>query len=133
MKAKGEGPHDSLRETRARYALAAHAGRTRHRAAGALPPRRERMPGVTPPPVRDTKQHASKQGGASVRPLEAQLANRQALSSSQDKLPQDAATENRRQKENASTCAFPVLAGAIHLVLCSLGQLPRFYISLPRR
>ena len=38
MKAKGEGPHDSLRETRARHALAADAGRTRHRAAGALPP-----------------------------------------------------------------------------------------------
>jgi hypothetical protein len=37
-KAKGEGPHDSLRETRARHAPAADAGRTRHRAAGALPP-----------------------------------------------------------------------------------------------
>lgn len=49
MKAKGEGPHDSLRETRARHALAADAGRTRHRAAGALPPRRERRPDVIPP------------------------------------------------------------------------------------
>jgi len=38
MKAKGEGPHGSLRETRARHALAAHAGRTLHRAAGASPP-----------------------------------------------------------------------------------------------
>jgi hypothetical protein len=37
-KAKGEGPHGSLREIRARYALAADAGRTRHRVAGALPP-----------------------------------------------------------------------------------------------
>ena len=49
MKAKGDGPHDSLRETRARDALAADAGRTRHRAAGALPPRRERRPDVIPP------------------------------------------------------------------------------------
>ena len=32
MKAKGEGPHDSLRETRARHALAAYAGGT-----GAVP------------------------------------------------------------------------------------------------
>jgi hypothetical protein len=39
MKAKGEGPHDSLREARARHALAADARRTRRRAAGALPPR----------------------------------------------------------------------------------------------
>ena len=53
MDAKGEGPHDSLRETRAQHALAADAGRTRHRAAGALPPRRERRPGVIPP-VRGT-------------------------------------------------------------------------------
>jgi hypothetical protein len=49
MKAKGEGPHGSLRETRARHALAADAGRTRHRTAGALPPRRERRPDVIPP------------------------------------------------------------------------------------
>jgi hypothetical protein len=39
MKAKGEGPHDSPRETRKRHALAADAGRTCRRAAGALPPR----------------------------------------------------------------------------------------------
>jgi hypothetical protein len=42
-------PHDSLRETRARHALAADAGRMRHRAAGVLPPRRERRPDVIPP------------------------------------------------------------------------------------
>ena len=49
MEVKGEGPQDSLRETRAQHALAADAGRTRHRAAGALPPRRERRPDVIPP------------------------------------------------------------------------------------
>ena len=49
MKAKGEGPQDSLRETRAQHALAADAGRTRHRAAGELPPRRERRPDVILP------------------------------------------------------------------------------------
>jgi hypothetical protein len=32
MKAKGEGPHGSLRGTRARHALEADAGRTRHQA-----------------------------------------------------------------------------------------------------
>jgi hypothetical protein len=36
--------HDSLRETRARHALAADAGMTRHRSAGALSP--------PPPPPR---------------------------------------------------------------------------------
>jgi hypothetical protein len=60
-KAKGEGPHDSLRETRARHALAADASGRAAVPRGPCPPRRERRPDAIPHLCGAIKQQAIKQ------------------------------------------------------------------------